>query len=109
MAAVVDFHSLEAMKKKEMILRDICKAEELKIDSSRSRLLQKIIDDLWGSDSKEFDEVFRKVCSDVMKIRKEKGTNEPLQEMFQYLAETLPERLEFSKPKSVNYGDPILW
>ena len=109
MAAVVDFHSLEAMKKKEMILRDIYKAEELKIDSSRSRLLQKTIDDLWGSDSKEFDEVFRKVCSDVMKIRKEKGTNEPLQEMFQYLAETLPERLEFSKPKSVNYGDPILW
>ena len=70
-----------------MILRDIYKAEELKIDSSRSRLLQKTIDDLWGSDSKEFDsdEVFRKVCSDVMKIRKEKGMNEPLQEMFQYL------------------------
>ena len=31
--------------------RDIYKAEELKIDSSRSRLLQKTINDLWGSDS----------------------------------------------------------
>ena len=40
MAAAVDFHNLEAMKKK-MILRNIYKAEELKIDSNRSRLLQK--------------------------------------------------------------------
>lgn len=51
--------------------------EELKINSSRSRLLKKTIDDLCISDNKEFDKVFQKVCSDVMKIRKKKGTKEP--------------------------------
>ena len=39
--AVVDFHSLDAMKKKEMIFRDIYKSEELKLDSSRSKILKR--------------------------------------------------------------------
>ena len=36
--AVVDFHSLDATKKKEMVLRDIYESEELKINSSRTEL-----------------------------------------------------------------------
>ena len=59
--------------------------------------------------AEKFHEIFQKVCSNVMKIRKEKGTKEPLQEMFQYKAETLSGRLEFSKPQSVNYSNSILW
>ena len=64
--AVVDFHSLDAMKKK-MIFRDIYKSEELKLDSSRSKILKRTLDDLQlcVNDSTEFDEVFRKVCGDV--------------------------------------------
>ena len=38
--AVADFHSLDAMKKKEMILRDIYESEELKINSSRTEMLK---------------------------------------------------------------------
>ena len=41
MAAVVCFHSLNATKKNEMILHDIYKAEEFKIDSSRHTVLFK--------------------------------------------------------------------
>ena len=108
--AVVDFHSLDAMKKKEMIFRDIYKSEELKLDSSRSKILKRTLDDLQlcVNDSTEFDEVFRKVCGDVIKIRKEnpdKGTKEPLlQQMFRYQAETLPDRLKFSKQNVTDSG-----
>jgi len=88
-------------------LRYIFDQQECQIDSTESRTLRKIVDELCTTQNDEFLTYYEMVDDDVRRI-KEKNKKMLFKQMYKYSANTLATYLK-GMPQDAIYNHPILW